>query len=103
MRECIDDFIQLSLRLIRCEPNNGEVNTHLEYWSKISAVYWTIPGEHSMVGHLGWRGMKLVELVSVVKYGLVDDDVVGTLSIMNTEEIIEVAGNVVGDRLEWGL
>lgn len=54
-------------------------------------------GEHSKIDHLAQRGVTLVTSTDAVKYGLVDVEVVGTPSILNTKKAINVIGIVVGD------
>lgn len=38
MRECVDDFIQLSLRTIGREPSNAEVKAHLDLSGRLDVV-----------------------------------------------------------------
>lgn len=61
------------------------MKTHLEYWGKIDAVYWTMPSEHSMADHIAHRGVKLVEPIDAVKYRWVYVKVVSTPPVLNIE------------------
>lgn len=97
MSEHAKSYIQLCLRTNNCEPNNVEVDAYFNIQGRSDVVSWIMPGEHTMIDHLAWKGLKLLESVDTIKYDWVEVKVVGTPSILNTEMKIEVVGISVGD------
>lgn len=103
MRERSNDFIQLSLRINNYEPIDDGMNAHLDLWGRSDVVCWITPREYSKVDHLARKGVTLVEPANVIKYGLEDAKVVGTLTVLNTEATIKVADIVVDDPRDWAV
>lgn len=67
---------------------------------RTNVVSWITSDKHYKSDYLFSRDITMVELTYSIKYGWVDVEVVGTLSVLSTEAVIDVVSVVIGGPLD---